>query len=573
LDRRGVRIVALGGSLALLFATGLSAGGSAAAGPRVKLVSNNRVNMLAPPAGIDGYVDNFPKNKQNEPAIARDPVTGAFVAGSNDEVDLTLCGQNPPWEPTLNDSVSCHFDTFAGVSGVYYSSDGQHWTQPSYTANPDGNGPSTIHVLPGYEHLGLISGGDPVISFGPTYSNGAFDPAHMTAYYANISDPNGLETFSKAFGGFIAVSRSYDDGHTWVDPVLVNPSPDLAGAFEDKENVYADATPSSPSYGNVYVCYSLFPGSPLASPELADRIEFSRSTDGGSTWSKVKLLSPSYNNNAVGGRQDCMIRTGPDGTVYVFWDDTIKKATQMVVAVSHDGGRTFGKRRVIGSFNNLTYPLPNAAFREFAYPAGAVDPVTGQVYVAYSSEVGGHAQLVLATSTDGGKTWSQAAAAGLNESATDEEFFPAIDVSQSGTVVVTYPAIRQGVAPLYTQDDPPGGDIPAGAPFGPGAVVQSTYAAVSTDHGVSFTTIVASTQTSDPDVSGYNNLAEQFLGDYTWVVATDHAAFAVWTDDRNGSPCTTVDQYRAGQVAKPNPDLVCSGNFGNSDIYSAKITY
>src|SRR5437867_8367048 len=33
----------------------------------------------------------FPKNKQNEPAITRDPLTGTLVVGANDELDEPLC--------------------------------------------------------------------------------------------------------------------------------------------------------------------------------------------------------------------------------------------------------------------------------------------------------------------------------------------------------------------------------------------------------------------------------------------------------------------------------------------------
>src|SRR5713226_4022431 len=33
----------------------------------------------------------FPKNKQNEQAITRDPLTGALIVGANDELDEPLC--------------------------------------------------------------------------------------------------------------------------------------------------------------------------------------------------------------------------------------------------------------------------------------------------------------------------------------------------------------------------------------------------------------------------------------------------------------------------------------------------
>src|SRR5215471_17982743 len=33
----------------------------------------------------------FPQNKQNEPSITRDPVTGVLVAGANDEISQPAC--------------------------------------------------------------------------------------------------------------------------------------------------------------------------------------------------------------------------------------------------------------------------------------------------------------------------------------------------------------------------------------------------------------------------------------------------------------------------------------------------
>ena len=33
----------------------------------------------------------FPENKQNEPAITRDPLTGTLIAGANDELEEPPC--------------------------------------------------------------------------------------------------------------------------------------------------------------------------------------------------------------------------------------------------------------------------------------------------------------------------------------------------------------------------------------------------------------------------------------------------------------------------------------------------
>ena len=45
----------------------------------------------------------------------------------------------------------------------------------------------------------------------------------------------------------------------------------------------------------------------------AEPIAFTRSTDGGKTWSPAVRLSPSGENRVQGFRQGSIIRTGPDG--------------------------------------------------------------------------------------------------------------------------------------------------------------------------------------------------------------------------------------------------------------------
>ncbi len=63
--------------------------GSISVGPNVQ------VNAVAPTA--NGFTDNFPKNKQNEPAIARDPVTGALsLAPTTRSTNHCVCRQAPP---------------------------------------------------------------------------------------------------------------------------------------------------------------------------------------------------------------------------------------------------------------------------------------------------------------------------------------------------------------------------------------------------------------------------------------------------------------------------------------------
>src|SRR4051812_15139107 len=60
----------------------------------------------------------FPRNKQNEPSITRDPITGALVAGANDEFSLSLCPGT-----TIPHASPCPFTPGAPISAFYRSTD------------------------------------------------------------------------------------------------------------------------------------------------------------------------------------------------------------------------------------------------------------------------------------------------------------------------------------------------------------------------------------------------------------------------------------------------------------------
>ena len=74
----------------------------------------------------------------------------------------------------------------------------------------------------------------------------------------------------------------------------------------------------------------------------------------------------------------------------------------------------------------------------------------------------------------------------------------------------------------------------------------------------------------NPEASAYNNLMEQFIGDYIGIVAVDQA-YVVWTDARDASTCQAVSDYQSAVYAglkgaiAPNPDVACSTSFGNTD--------
>jgi hypothetical protein len=549
---RFAALAAIAAAGALLPATASAQGGT--------VLFNSQVNVTAPPPPA-GQVDNFPKNKQNEPAIALDPKTGVLIAGAGDEIDEPLC------RTTSTGTGSCPFAPNVGISGVYFSRNGgRSWTQPAFTESATGIGSChgrVIHTLPGYCEQNLESFADSNLAVGPALRNGKFSFDNgSVVYYANLA-----LAASGAGVPSISISRSVDDGASWKPPVTVSTSSDNPVDFNDKINVWADANPKSPFFGNAYASWTLFIGagrfgkSNTFEPEP---IVFARSTDGGQTWSHIMRLSQSSNNGAVGGRQGSLIRSGPDGTVYVIWEGAIDHHSEQLVAVSHDGGDTFGRPMPVAAVNDIPSPLGGSSFRDDSFPSADVNQQSGALYVVWANEEGTPptALIKFTESGDGGLSWSAPRTVGGAAGAFNA-FFPSVAASPDGThVFVAWPAQTWKAN---------------GTPPGPGVVSQFAAFQVRS-HGVWGGAHLLSTAFGDPDGSSTNSLRAQFLGDYATAVADNSTGWFVWTDTRNEAACAAVDAFRAGTAPKPNPDTACppsaSGQlFGNSDIFVGAVGF
>jgi len=550
------RLIALAASVAL--GGLLPATASATGGMRL---FDSQVNMMAP-APPPGKVDNFPKNKQNEPAIALDPRTGTLIAGAGDEIDEPLC------HTTSTGTGSCPFTPNVGISGAYRSTNGgASWTQPSFTESAKGVGSCQgrmIHTLPGYCEQNLESFADSELSVGPAMgADGKFSWTNgSVTYYGNLA-------FAASGLGVPAmvVSRSGDDGASWSAPVIVSSSSDNPVEFNDKDYVWADANKNSPFFGNVYASWTLFIGAGRFGKSATfepEPIVFARSTDGGQTWSHIMRLSQSANNGAVGGRQGSLIRTGPDGTVYVFWEGAIDRHSEQLVAVSHDGGDTFGGPMPVAAVNDIPSPLGGSSFRDNSFPSADVNQQTGALYVVWANEEGTPptALIKFTESGDGGLSWSKPRTVGGAVGAFNA-FFPSVAASPDGrNVFVAWPAQTWKAN---------------GSPPGPGVVSQFAAFQLRTD-GVWGGAHLLSTAFGDPDGSSTNGLGAQFLGDYATAVASNSTGWFVWTDTRNETACAAVDAFRAGTASKPNPDNACPPSatgqlFGNSDIFVGAVGF
>ena len=83
------------------------------------------------------------------------------------------------------------------------------------------------------------------------------------------------------------VAKSTDGGCHYSSVAKVSGA--APAIFDDKDAITADANAKSPFHNNVYAAWTKFtPG--------GDQIMFSRSTDGGATFSNPLPISPPYNN-------------------------------------------------------------------------------------------------------------------------------------------------------------------------------------------------------------------------------------------------------------------------------------
>jgi len=546
--RRGTLIALLAVAAAIAFA-------AVALAASAFDVQTNQPQVAGDPSS--NATARFPTNKQNEPTIAVNPTNTTFlIAGANDEQLQPPCGPGPVRGAVpAND---CSFFPGVGTDGVYTSSDGgASWTNRG--------------LLPGFSDNGgsLQSDGDPRIVYGPSPDGrGSFAGARAAhafvngarAYYAGLAEfAPGSQQGNQA-PELLTVSTSDDNGTGWSNPVIAANGHGFK--FNDKEDVWADKNPNSPFFGRVYVSWTQFRGSVFTF--FGEPVMVAFSDDGGRTWTAPNQLSAAHNNNTVGGRQGSAVRTGPDGTVYVFWEDGDIAGSKQVVAVSHDGGVTFSHPITIARFTDIQDPIPGANFRTDSFVTTAVDQTTGVAYAAWAQRgASGSGEIVVSKSTDGGATWSTPVVA--SRAADGYAFFQGLDVAPSGRLDLAYQA-------LNTRATGP-------TAYGTGNATVDSFYVSSTNGGTTWSASTkVSSVSSDPAASAQNNLRRQFWGDYNTLVSTSANAWFIYTDGRNGAACAAVDAFQHGvdgsgpATSKPAPENVCPPQFGNTDAFVSKIT-
>lgn len=337
----------------------------------------------------------------------------------------------------------------------------------------------------------------------------AFDKLGTENYWAHSATRNG-----------IFVRRSTDGGATWeAQAHAVIEQPTKPGIpFEDKPYIAADNT-SSKHAGNLYIGWTEF------------RIDesvilFSRSTDGGQTWSAPIIISthhglPRDDNGAVEGWSGAV---AADGTLYSVWAD----GDAIAFATSHDGGKTFSRSRNVIATAPLYFTVAGLD-RANGFPQLAIDARHGRkglLYLTWSDYRDGDIGVYCATSDDGGKTWSKPVRVNSNAAhdGTDQFFqWLAVDPVSGAASIIFYdrrcdPDNRKTTVTL----------------------------ARSTDGGKTFSNYAWTRDAFVPR-------RDDFLGDYIGIAALNNKVLGVWAEI--APPSTPKDQTVPATNRKPQTNV------------------
>jgi len=264
-----------------------------------------------------------------------------------------------------------------------------------------------------------------------------------TAYITGIDAAS-----SSCVPGVIAFEKSTNNGSTWSAPATaVNPL--FSGGLTDKPWLQVDDNPSSPHANALYISVTQFD-----STLLNTEISVSHSTDGGNTWTTKAVDTEQFYPNidqfsdlAI-GKDGTVYVSWMRCTAGSSGECAGTQAT-LEFSKSTDGGNTWSAPVTIAKVMLAPDPygccfygtLPNTHERVSEIPALDIDNSTGahagNLYAVMYNWTGSYMAVEVATSTNGGSTWG-APVRVTPTSDTHDQFFPWLTVSPTGIVGVSW---------------------------------------------------------------------------------------------------------------------------------------
>lgn len=347
---------------------------------------------------------------------------------------------------------------------------------------------SGSHVAVGYNDsqiAGLaLTAGDNLTGYsysadgGKTYTDGGALP--NAREFVNLGDPwmgsdrTGAMYYSTlaldVFNGNldVAVAKSTDFGKTWSDPVPVFRPPVTTFYNGDKDALAVGPDPAVNTRDDIYVAYDDFSFDTVTGVSFTG-LPVAHSTDGGKTWQVVyadKFLQTSTTGCSFQQYIGATPLVTANGTLYVTAEQiavndpnctgTAPTVLSEWFFKSTDGGNTFAPGVKIADItaadpSGLLFLGPGRYARTIEFPSPAV--FGGNIYVAWNDGgKGGRSHIRLATSADGGATWTTAFVTG----GLGDEVQPALSADSSGLHLLYYHRHTTNTLDVYLGDSTDG---------------------------------------------------------------------------------------------------------------------
>ncbi len=317
----------------------------------------------------------------------------------------------------------------------------------------------------------------------------------------------------------------------------------------DKEWVAADHFAGSPFKDNAYVIWTQLGG--------ASQILFSRTTDGGVTWS---VPHQQLDNGSSGFVSFSDVSVAPNGDVWTAWHthsaETSGTTGEVRMRRSTDGGVTFQPELANLPFTagtadiNVNYP-PNPRIPGLLslllgseQPRILTDPIhPGTLYVVtvdnlgnnYSS--GDQSDIRFARSTDDGTIWATSTIS--HGPLGTFQIMPAATIDELGNIAVTWYDNRRGLKNSGLDGIPGNADDD---------FLLDVYGTVSRDGGLTFSNDFRLTDTAfDPDLGAGDFFTPPQnvlrIGEYFGLAAAGGTVFADWTGNNVGGQQILFDKF------------------------------
>jgi hypothetical protein len=191
----------------------------------------------------------------------------------------------------------------------------------------------------------------------------------------------------------------------------------------------------------------------------------------------------------------------PDGALHVIWSDT----NHIVYTVSHDGGRTFSRNRLIADTAASHFTILNAAeangYPQIGMTAGK-DPLHSRLYVTWTDYRNGDIDVFCMSSPDSGRSWGSGVRVNSDpvHNSADQLFqWLAVDSASGAVNVIFYDRRRD-----------------------PSNRLADVVLARSTDSARTFRNYLLSDHSFDP--------LGRAIGEYTALTALNGKVFGSWTE-------------------------------------------